>query len=360
MTEETTPLVPQPHAGDTADQQSESPTPLAWEMLQQAREAKGVHLVAISAALKVPLVQLQALEAGRMEALPDAVFARALAASVCRHLQIDSREIMEAWPRPEQIQFRNLHEPARMTPVAFHSSQSSPALKWFVVAAATVLCFGLVGWWLANPQSVINGFARDDATYLAESSVTAVLGEPKTLQVEEVSDGPAGAMVEGDADVASTEPVASNGPDQSRGAAVEAAAPAPAAAAVDASPASSQVGTEALEQKPALALAGGPTESNAGVDEQRAPKVDQLTAPPPGTLGLVLHARETAWVEVKSMDGEVLLNRIMQPGTYHLITSGAPWSLVLGNAPGTSVTRDGRDIDFSANTRQRVARFEVE
>ena len=57
--------------------------------LSEAREAAGLHIAALAAALKVPVRKLEALEAGRYEELPDLTFARALASSACRQLRID-------------------------------------------------------------------------------------------------------------------------------------------------------------------------------------------------------------------------------------------------------------------------------
>ena len=57
-------------------------------LLRQAREQAGVHVAALAVALKVPVRQLEALEQGRFDLLPDHTFARALAASVCRALVV--------------------------------------------------------------------------------------------------------------------------------------------------------------------------------------------------------------------------------------------------------------------------------
>ena len=58
-------------------------------LLRAAREAAGLHIAALAAALKVPVRKLEALEAGRYGELPDLTFARALASSACRHLKVD-------------------------------------------------------------------------------------------------------------------------------------------------------------------------------------------------------------------------------------------------------------------------------
>ncbi|MFS2053598.1 helix-turn-helix domain-containing protein, partial [Variovorax sp. CT11-76] len=54
----------------------------AGTMLREAREAHGLHIEMVAAALKVPAQKLLALEADDIAALPDPVFARALAVGV--------------------------------------------------------------------------------------------------------------------------------------------------------------------------------------------------------------------------------------------------------------------------------------
>ena len=67
-------------------------------LLKQAREAAGLHVAALAAALKVPVRKLEDLEAGRFDRLPDMTFARALASSACRHLKIDPAPVLAQLP----------------------------------------------------------------------------------------------------------------------------------------------------------------------------------------------------------------------------------------------------------------------
>ena len=69
-------------------------------MLREARESMHVDIAVLAAMLKVPEHKLLALEADRFEALPDLTFARALAASVCRTLQIDPAPVLAKFPQP--------------------------------------------------------------------------------------------------------------------------------------------------------------------------------------------------------------------------------------------------------------------
>ena len=78
----------------TGDSQSS-----AGELIRRAREAAGLHIAALAVSLKVPVRKLEALEAGRFDVLPDAVFVRALASSVCRSLKIDAGPVLDRLPQ---------------------------------------------------------------------------------------------------------------------------------------------------------------------------------------------------------------------------------------------------------------------
>ena len=73
--------------------------PSAGTMLRTAREAAGIHVSALAVALKVSVKKLEALESDDLAQLPDAVFARALAASVCRTLKIDAEPVLQRLPQ---------------------------------------------------------------------------------------------------------------------------------------------------------------------------------------------------------------------------------------------------------------------
>lgn len=104
---ETVDPVPQPQGGGA--------------LLRQAREQAGVHVAALAVALKVPVRQLEALEQGRFDLLPDHTFARALAGSVCRQLKIDPTPILAALPQTAPLAVSvnvGINEPFRnSTPV---------------------------------------------------------------------------------------------------------------------------------------------------------------------------------------------------------------------------------------------------
>jgi len=88
-----------PASGFGASTLGGPPAAHAGALLREAREAQGLHPAALAVALKVPVRQIEALEDDRLDLLPDLVFARALAASVCRQLRIDPQPVLARLPQ---------------------------------------------------------------------------------------------------------------------------------------------------------------------------------------------------------------------------------------------------------------------
>lgn len=70
----------------------------AGAVLRSYREANGLKLDALAFTLRVPVAKLEALEDDRLDLLPDAVFARALALAVCRLLKADPAPVLALLP----------------------------------------------------------------------------------------------------------------------------------------------------------------------------------------------------------------------------------------------------------------------
>jgi cytoskeleton protein RodZ len=75
---------------------STSPSPGA--LIKAAREKEGLHLAILSVNLKVSVKQLEALEADQFDKLSEPVFARALAAKVCRVIKLDPAPVLSLMP----------------------------------------------------------------------------------------------------------------------------------------------------------------------------------------------------------------------------------------------------------------------
>ena len=83
---------------DAADQPVAPDT--AGSLLRKARQARGLHIAALAASIKVVPRKLELLESDQLDQLPDATFTRALAHTVCRTLKIDAAPILQLLPPP--------------------------------------------------------------------------------------------------------------------------------------------------------------------------------------------------------------------------------------------------------------------
>lgn len=73
-------------------------TPSPGALIKAGRERAGVHMAVLSVNLKVTVKQLEALEADQYEFLSGTVFARALAAKVCRFVKMDPVPVLALMP----------------------------------------------------------------------------------------------------------------------------------------------------------------------------------------------------------------------------------------------------------------------
>lgn len=284
--------------------------------LRAAREAAGLHIAALAAALKVPVKKLEALEAGRYSELPDLTFARALASSACRHLKIDPAPILQQIPQgtiPElggsrqsiNAPFQPAHDPAPINPLSW---LSRPALL-----AAIVLLLGAL-------VIVFMPRAEEPAQAEAGNVVTPV-------------ETPA-------------EPVAATEP-------VPAQEPAPPAASVGTDGAA-----PAAPTAPATPVSAAPVAPSVASAAPEAPAVAAPAAPAAGSL-LTIAATGESWVEVVNGSGSVVIQRVLQAGDAVDFSSAPPYTVVLGRAEAAQVTVRGKPFDVTRYARNNVARFEV-
>ncbi len=175
---ETAETVPEPQSGGA--------------MLRLARERAGVHVAALAVALKVPVRQLEALEQDRLDLLPDHTFARALAASVCRHLKADPTPILAALPQgmPRSVSVSpGLNEPFRAPSVPGSLRWRERLMRPPVLAALGLLLAALALIFLPGTETpdeprapAANGAAPADAPAVAPAPAA-----PQSMVVEPVT-----------------------------------------------------------------------------------------------------------------------------------------------------------------------------
>lgn len=286
-------------AAPPPSEQAASATQRAGAMLRQAREQAGLHVEALAVALKVSVKKLEALEAGRIDLLPDATFARGLAASICRGLKIDPKPVLELMPgiSGERMAVAPPAINARFEPGAAVSTGSalrnSPSPAMWVVLVLLLGALAIYLW----PGSGERRSASDAAV---------PLGAPESTDAPAES-APAVAVAP-----AVTEPA------PLAGAAPAAVPPVPTAPAAQAAPAASA--TAALLQ---------------------------------------FIAKGETWVQVTDAKGNVPLRRSLVPGETVTADGTPPLAVVIGRIDAVDVQVRGQAKDLQAIAKNNVARFEV-
>ncbi|MDX4952910.1 RodZ domain-containing protein [Delftia acidovorans] len=309
----------------------------AGTLLRQAREAAGLSLAGLAAALKVPAPKLEALEADDYAAFQDHVFMRALAQSVCRTLRMDSASVLALLPRTQlksladdrgsiNATFKERSFKATGTSLGRENGSRKVAIIVLLLLAAAAAVYFL-------PKH--EGDAEEPQ---AGASDAAALVQP------------AGTVSE---PVAAQEPVApaATTPADVPAASAPASASASASAPATSAPAAAAVPAPASTTTPAAPAADAPAEGAAATSAATAGQA-------PGGV-LVMKANAQSWVQVKDSSGRVVLQKTLAAGESIGAEGALPLSVIIGNASGTEVRVRGELLEVAKTTRDNVARFEV-
>ena len=281
-------------------------------MLREARQAKGLHIAALAASIKVSQRKLELLEADKVSELPDATFARALAQTVCRSLKIDPAPVLAALPQAPSYRLEGVDEgintpfrdrPGRHEPTDL-SAVASPAV-WVpaLIVVAALAVYLLPSDWVTNLQAAISG---PSAPLPVEPAAPPAMAEVPAVEPLALDPSAAASVPE----FAASDPVG---------------------------------GVAAAEAVPPGSIVAVPADAVA-------------SAPAVGPLHV--KAAQASWVEVVDARSQVLMSRMLQPGETVVLDGAMPFKLKVGNAAGTEVAFRGQAIDLAASTRDNVARLE--
>ena len=290
-----------PHGSDAGGQMS------AGAMLRRAREEAGLHIGALAVSLKVPVKKLEALEADRLDLLPDTVFARALAGTVCRLLKVDPAPVLAAFPQTSAQRNQQVRTGRQTTfKPSGHSMQKSLAEK------------------LSRPL-ILLGFA------FAFGALGLMFFPAIQQFVEDIRKG-----------------AGSSG--------------APAAAPPMAQmPAKDNTSTQAGASTAPNTLAANPVATAAVVSAIATS--EPVQTPTPVALKtseiLTLTARGNSWVEVTDAKRVMVLRKTLLSGESQNLGGALPMMVVVGRANLVDVQVRGNVVDILSVSKDNVARFEV-
>lgn len=320
-------------------EQSGGPSHQPLSALREIREAAGLHIAALAAALKVPVRKLEALEAGRFDELPDLTFARALASSACRHLKADPKPVLDQIPMRRTSSFgappSAIGAPFKPSvPSAVTASSSRVIRPSMIVAGALVL--GAVALLLLPELQRLTGMQVPGAPGV-EQPIAVVPAEPAFPPAT----APGAGLVEapGNLPEPAAEPLQSS--ETEEGVPPSAAQP-------------SNNGVAQAVGAPAAATAGPVAGSALAV----APPSAAVQGSGSGSI-LTIEATGESWVEVTNGAGAVVTQRLLRPGDVIEFSSTPPYKVVLGRAESARVQVRGQPFDVLPYARNSVARFEV-
>ncbi len=297
---------------------TDSMQPSAGAMLRDAREAAGLHIGALAVALKVPVNKLEALEHDRVDLLPDAVFARALTASVCRNLKVDPAPILGRLPqtglprlnmRDQRLQPR-FDMASSQSIVRSRQQISTPA--W--ISGGSLAIAALVIVFLPDVQKSIALVQEKAADWSAPRS-------PDTAPLS--------------LDMSTMRPISAASGSQSIGK------------------------TSGDKQDEVDQAAGSLSQTAAAVELSRSAAAGDLNVSGVDSSLLRLTASRESWVQVIDAKGSVVLRRLLSAGETAATSGALPMEVVVGRADATRVEVRGKVLDLGPLARDNVAKFEV-
>ena len=309
--------------------ETESSAASAGSLIRQTREAAGLDIATLAVLLKVPVKKLEALEADRFDLLPDAVFARALASSVCRNLKIDTATVLQKLPQVGNSdlahQSRGINTPFRGSDdrigPSFWMQVSRPA----VLAGLALLLSAVVLFFLPTLKAGMDTKNVDEMprTVNAQPAMSSAIG----MVSETVSAAISEAQPSGSSGLSSSVAVISSAPASGLVSAAAPSVPPPASVALQ-----------------TLSVPASPTSA----------------APSVASTGIVVFtAKGASWIQVSDAKGGVVLRRTLVPGEIVGASGALPLTVVVGKADAMQVHIRGNAFDLSGVAKDNVARFEV-
>lgn len=317
----------------------------AGSKLRAAREGMEASPGEVADALNLPVKVIEALESDDYQGLPPTVFTRGYLRSYARLLELDPGEMLALYPDAQEN--AEVSEPVGRSA----SLLDQPGVKFIGIAAALVVLLVLLLVWLfsgageddaASGKAEVGGKAEvtsqpgleeaasPDQTSAAE---TAPLGQPLAQPARGEID--LGTVRARDVEEVN-ETVVAESIDRSQARALDP----PAADRPSDRFATDQLG--ASTEKPDLLVSGPASHGSRRITEF-------------GDDVLQFTFVDECWVEVKSTAGDNLYSDLSRAGATLTLEGRGPFRILLGYAPGVTLTFNGERVTLAPHTRNNVA-----
>jgi cytoskeleton protein RodZ len=298
----------------------ENAIPDVGQHLRLAREARGVSVAEVSAALKLSPRQVKAIEANEWLRWPRTVI-RGFVRNYARFLDLDTTPLMAALddiPMPEGSELVIGAPSAVDMPREGGGDRRDYAR---VIAGLIVLILAILACLLIPVETWQSGIASIKALISEKQADSTMVATPSGISGIVL---PAPEVVI----VPISDPVKDAPP--TRAAPVSASLPAPL-------------------PDPVSTPAASP-----------APSIPAPDPAPPSGEGLSFFFEQSSWVEVRDGNGQLLLSKILPAGSQREIGGQPPFSLIVGNSPGVTLYYRGKPVPLAQHGSGGVARLTLE
>jgi cytoskeleton protein RodZ len=318
---------------------SQSSPSSAGELLRQRREALGLDLGDVAAALKIKPAYLGSLEAGRPDQLPGPAYASGFVRAYGDHLGLDGKEILRRF----RLEAAGLDAKSDLSFPMPLGERSMPGRRTLLAALILTVCaYGSWYYLSAGERSRPERVAEVPAMLLPPKIRTSrppPVSPPAAAAAEATSTGRPSDGLPVSSVSAAGRPVASR-----------------AAAALPAPPASSAGSTPILARLAAGSAMPGtvpipvPPSSGIGSDAAASPspgppaETQRTYGAVDGSARIVLHVIAESWIEVRDAAGSVLFTGVLEPGENYQVPDRPGVEMRTGNAGGLQITLDGRPL----------------
>ena len=297
--------------------------------LRAAREARGVSIGEVAAALKLSPRQVDAIESDDWSHLPRIVirgfvrnYARYLGQDVVSFLEILDRVPLPAVP---ELEVRTEYSVALSEERRSSRRDSIWVVSGLVILVLAVLTYFLmpIEWWQSGVDTLQNFIHAGK-----EDKPENITVQPIPIQTMDASSGSA---------------------DTPSAIADQVTAPVAAAESQE-----SQSGvTEELTR-----TGGEVSESHEQQPTTGPPPVVSGEAPlPPGQAKLFFSFTGSSWVEVRDRNGQAIFSQLGAAGSQREVSGQPPLSIVIGNASHVTLQYKGNPVDLSKRSKDGVVRL---
>jgi cytoskeleton protein RodZ len=286
--------------------------------LRAAREAAGLSLDQVAQQLKLAPRQVKALEDESFGELPGRTFSRGFVRNYARLLHLDAQDLLAHLPDVAQapaLESPTLHSTGTMIAELPSSSAPKAGLGRWLIPLILIGC--IVG-------AAAYEWYRGGLSNNVEPARPVSSAADRSVQAS-IAPGPGPATAPAASGVALPNPLASFPP------------PSPPAASM-----------RDPVAPPAAPVSSAPAANTA------------VSAAAPNDAPLLLSYQGPSWTEIRDRTGQLVVSRLVAPGSVEPVKGVPPFDIVLGNAHVVTLTYRGKPVDLLPYTRQNVARLTLQ